>query len=77
MTAEEGATCLVLLDVDTAYMKKVPAADRNRLPGRRWEMWRSGIPWKCHPAVDLHRGKLDALTIGLGSEKRTTVAQER
>ena len=19
-------------------------------------MWRRGIPWKCHPAVDLHNG---------------------
>ena len=25
-TADEGATCLVLLDVDTGYMKAVPAA---------------------------------------------------
>ena len=26
VTADEGATCLVLLDVDTGYMKAVPAA---------------------------------------------------
>ena len=29
MTADEGATCLVLLDVDTGYMKAVPAAGKT------------------------------------------------
>ena len=28
MTADAGATCLVLLDVDTGYMKAVPAAGK-------------------------------------------------
>ena len=29
VTADEGATCLVLLDVDTGYMKAVPAAGKT------------------------------------------------
>ena len=29
MTADEGATCLVLLDVDIGYMKAVPAAGKT------------------------------------------------
>ena len=29
MTANEGAACLVLLDVDTGYMKAVPAAGKT------------------------------------------------
>ena len=40
-------------------------------------LWRRGIQWKCHPSVDLHSGQLDTWTTGLGSEKRTTVTQER
>ena len=28
VTADEGATCLVLLDVDTGYSKAVPAAGK-------------------------------------------------
>ena len=40
-------------------------------------LWRSGIPQKSHPAVDLHCGYLDTWTTGLGSEKRTTETQEK
>ena len=29
VTADEGVTCLVLLDVDTGYMKAVPAAGKT------------------------------------------------
>ena len=43
----------------------------------RQYLWRSGIPQKYHPAVDLHSGQVDTWTTGLGSEKRTTVTQER
>ena len=40
-------------------------------------LWRSGLPQKCHPAVDLRSGLMDTWTTSLGSEKRTTVTQER
>ena len=32
-TADDGATCLVLLDVDTGFMKAVPAAGKTLEPG--------------------------------------------
>ena len=70
VTADEGATCLVLLDVDTGYMKAVPAAGRTVTDcliegGKRFveQFFQRRVRLRCagEPATLAYGGKLKEL----------------
>ena len=64
VTADEGATCLVLLDVDTGYMKAVPTAVTDYLVegGKRFveQFFRRRVRLRCdgEPTTLAHGARL-------------------
>ena len=68
MVAEEGATCFVLVDVDTGYLNAVPAAAKTVTDylvegGRSFveQVFRRRVRWRCdgEPATVALAGNLE------------------